>query len=218
MKFSKCILSVGLSLGTVIPFVSLSSTSASAAEQTLLLCEGNTRITARVYQSNSEVKMRLFDRRTGKVTFDSAVQSATNPETVTYTNIRGEGTYRVSQFRNAQNSCSITIGNQPAEQGTVKGGGTQPSSNEKTLLLCEGSTRTTARVYQSNGELKMRLFDRQTNKTWFNSAVRSEMNPETVTYTNIRGEGTYRVSQFRNAQNSCSITIGNQPTEQGKVK
>lgn len=120
MKFSKCILSVGFFIGTVIPFVSLSSTSASAAEQTLLLCEGATRITARIYQSNGELKMRLFDRRTGKVTFDSAARSATNPETVTYSNIRGEGTYRVTQFRNAQNSCSIAIGNQPSEQGKVK--------------------------------------------------------------------------------------------------
>lgn len=218
MRCSSVILSVGFSLVTVASFVSLSSAPVTAAEETLLLCEGSTRNTARVYRSNGTLMMRVFDRQTNKVWFNSEARSQTSPESTVYSNVRGEASYKVSTFRNSSRDCSITIGNQPPERGTVKGGGNPPTSNEETLLLCEGNTRSTARVYRSNGALTMRLFDRQTNKVWFNGAARNETNPESIIYSNARGEASYKVSTFRNGSRDCSITIGNQTPERGMVK
>lgn len=85
-------------------------------------------------------------------------------------------------------------------------------------MLCEGSVRNTARIYRSNGALMMRLYERQTNSTWFSSAARDETNPESFVYVNQRGEGTYRVSAFRNGGTECSINISGKPLERGTVK
>lgn len=218
MRCSSVILSVGFSLVTGASFIPLSSVPATAAEEAVLLCEGSTRNTARVYRSNGTLMMRLFDRKTNTVWFNSEARSETSPESTIYSNVRGEASYKVSTFRNSSRDCTITIGNQPPERGTVKGNSNPPTSNEETLLLCEGNIRSTARVYRSNGVLTMRLFDRQTNQVWFNGTARSETNPESMIYSNARGEDSYKVSTFRNSGRDCTITIGNQTPERGTVK
>jgi hypothetical protein len=86
---------------------------------------------------------------------------------------------------------------------------------EKTLLLCQGSTRNTARVYQDNETLKMRLYDRRDRVVWLNTTARSEMNPEVITYSNLAGEQTIHVTTNRNDPSLCSIQVGDQPLERG---
>jgi hypothetical protein len=91
-------------------------------EETLVLCEGDRRHTARVYQANEQLKLRVFDRQDGVVWMDSPATSATNPEVITHTNQFGEVTVQVSVNRNSPSDCSIQVGDQPLERGTVLAG------------------------------------------------------------------------------------------------
>ncbi len=86
---------------------------------------------------------------------------------------------------------------------------------EETLLLCRGSTSTTARVYQEDGTLKMRLYDHIHKVVWFNSPARSETNPEVITYSNIFGEQPILITTNRNDPSLCSIQVGDRPLERG---
>ncbi|MEB3311282.1 MAG: hypothetical protein VKJ02_13725 [Snowella sp.] len=89
---------------------------------------------------------------------------------------------------------------------------------EETIVVCQGGTRNTARIYQENGTLKMRLYDRKDKVTWFNSDAQRKTTSNAIAYTNIRGEGTYQVKISPNAkQKDCSIQISGKPLEKGTV-
>ena len=97
-------------------------------------------------------------------------------------------------------------------------GASSVQAEEKSLLVCEGKTRNTARIYQKNDTLTLRLYDRQTKVTWFNSPARQATTPKAITYTNLRGENTIVVSRDRqNPHGACSIQIGKQPLEKGNI-
>lgn len=112
-------LSCCLPLVTVTALFPALTASAIAAEKTLLLCQGNTRNTARVYRNNGALMMRLFDRKGGVIWFNSPAKSGSNPEVTYYTNIAGEQTIRIETNRNSPNQCSIQVGKQPLERGTL---------------------------------------------------------------------------------------------------
>jgi hypothetical protein len=120
MKFSRLVVACGLSLVSFAPLATLVSPATAATEQTVLLCEGSSRTTARIYRSNGVLKMRLYDRLNKTTWFNSAALDQTNPESYVYVNERGEGTYKVSAFRNGGKDCSISISGKPPERGRVK--------------------------------------------------------------------------------------------------
>ncbi len=89
---------------------------------------------------------------------------------------------------------------------------------EETIVVCQGKTRNTATIYQENGTLKMRLYDRKDKLAWFNSDAQGKTTSGAIAYTNIRGEGTYQVKVSPNTkQTDCSIQITGKPLEKGKV-
>lgn len=118
MKFRQFVTAFGAPLVAVVPLLAI-ATPSNAAEETVLLCEGATRITARIYQTNGALKMRLFDRKTNAIWFNSAAKRETNPEIVTYSNLRGEQSIYISSNRNDSTICSIQVGGKPLERGTV---------------------------------------------------------------------------------------------------
>jgi hypothetical protein len=94
---------------------------------------------------------------------------------------------------------------------------TQLPAPEETLALCEGERRHTARVYSANGQLKMRVFDRQDGVVWMDSVAIRDTNSEVTTYFNQFGEVTVRVSVNRNSPGDCSIQVGDQLLEPGTI-
>ncbi len=91
--------------------------------ETIALCEGNRRNTARVYLNNDKMMLRVYDRQDRAIWMNIEAKSETNPEVNTYLNPQGEVTVRVAVNRNAPSDCSIQVGDQPPEQGTVLAGG-----------------------------------------------------------------------------------------------
>ena len=91
------------------------------------------------------------------------------------------------------------------------------SSPEVTVLLCQGVTRQTARVYRKDGQLMLRMHDRQQVATWLDTTAQSEVNPAAATYSNVQGELTTRVMLNLNSPTRCSIQVGSQPLEPGTV-
>jgi len=118
MKFRRFVTAFGAPVVAVAPLLAI-ATPSTAAEETVLLCEGAARITARIYQTSSTLKIRLFDRKTNAVWFNSAAKRETNPEIVTYSNLRGEKSIYISTNRNDPTICSIQVGSRPLERGTV---------------------------------------------------------------------------------------------------
>ncbi|MBW4461446.1 MAG: SH3 domain-containing protein [Nodosilinea sp. WJT8-NPBG4] len=86
-----------------------------------------------------------------------------------------------------------------------------------TVMVCNGTNRTTARVYRQNGELKLRVHDRLDNITWLDVPARPETGSGATTYINIRGEQTTRVLQSQSSPANCSIQTTNRPIEVGVV-
>ncbi|MFQ4135071.1 SH3 domain-containing protein [Nodosilinea sp. PGN35] len=86
-----------------------------------------------------------------------------------------------------------------------------------TVMVCNGTNRTTARVYRQNGELKLRVHDRLDNLTWLDTPARMETTGGATSYTNIRGEQTTRVLQSQSSPTNCSIQTSNRPLETGVV-
>jgi hypothetical protein len=131
MKLTRFIVVLSLSLASVTPLVTLLSRPVAAAEQTLLLCQGNVRTTARIYRSNGTLMMRLYDRQNKSTWFNSAARDATNPEQYVFVNQRGEGTYQVSAFRNGGKECSISLTDKPLERGTVQTSSIAPPTGKR---------------------------------------------------------------------------------------
>lgn len=88
---------------------------------------------------------------------------------------------------------------------------------ETTVLVCNGTNRTTARVYRKNGELLLRVYDRLDNLTWLDTPARMETGGGATTYVNIRGEQTTQVLQSQSSPTRCSIQTSNRPLEPGTV-
>lgn len=88
---------------------------------------------------------------------------------------------------------------------------------ETTVLICNGTNRTTARVYRKNGELMLRVHDRLDVITWLDTPARMETGNGATTYVNIRGEQTTRVLQSQSSPSRCSIQASNRPIEAGVV-
>ncbi|MDJ0578179.1 MAG: hypothetical protein QNJ65_23870 [Xenococcaceae cyanobacterium MO_234.B1] len=91
----------------------------------------------------------------------------------------------------------------------------QAYSREQTVALCQGR-RNTVRIYKQNRKLLMRAFDQRDRILWLNSPVTEEPNPEGTNFINIAGEQTVSIFVARN-DNYCSITIGTQAPETGKL-
>lgn len=118
MKLPHLVFSLCLPLITVAP-LEVIAPSAVAAEDTLLFCQGNTRNTARIYRNDGSLMMRLFDRQDKVTWFNSPARSETNPEVIPYSNLRGEQPIQITSNRNDTSLCSIQVGNQPLERGSV---------------------------------------------------------------------------------------------------
>jgi hypothetical protein len=88
---------------------------------------------------------------------------------------------------------------------------------ETTVLICNGTNRTTARVYRKNGELMLRVHDRLDNITWLDTPASVETSGGATTYSNIRGEQTTQVLQSQSSPTRCSIQTTNRPLEPGTV-
>ncbi|PSN12317.1 hypothetical protein C7293_20760 [filamentous cyanobacterium CCT1] len=86
-----------------------------------------------------------------------------------------------------------------------------------TVMVCNGTNRTTARVYRQNGDLKLRVHDRLDNLTWLDTPARMETGAGATAYVNIRGEQTTRVLQSQSSPTNCSIQTSNRPLETGVV-
>ncbi|WP_017299687.1 SH3 domain-containing protein [Nodosilinea nodulosa] len=86
-----------------------------------------------------------------------------------------------------------------------------------TVMVCNGTNRTTARVYRQNGELKLRVHDRLDHITWLDTPARMETGAGATAYVNINGEQTTRVLQSQSSPTNCSIQTTNRPLETGVV-
>ncbi|MBE9114177.1 SH3 domain-containing protein [Nodosilinea sp. LEGE 07298] len=86
-----------------------------------------------------------------------------------------------------------------------------------TVMVCNGTNRTTARVYRQSGELKLRVHDRLDNLTWLDTPARIETSSGATAYININGEQTTRVLQSQGSPTNCSIQTSNRPLETGVV-
>ncbi|MBE9158555.1 SH3 domain-containing protein [Nodosilinea sp. LEGE 06152] len=86
-----------------------------------------------------------------------------------------------------------------------------------TVMVCNGTNRTIARVYRQNGDLKLRVHDRLDNLTWLDTPARMETGAGATSYVNINGEQTTRVLQSQSSPANCSIQSSNRPLETGVV-
>jgi uncharacterized protein YraI len=100
------------------------------------------------------------------------------------------------------------------ENQQIPGGPSAPSP-ETTVLVCNGTNRTTARVYRRDNDLMLRVHDRLDNITWMDTPARMETGGGATTYSNIRGETTLRVMQNQSSPSRCSIQGTNLPLEPG---
>lgn len=94
--------------------------------------------------------------------------------------------------------------------------GSRPAmAAESTVGVCE-TRNNTVRVYNRNGQLKLRAFDRRQGVTWLDTPATRSTNPEVVEYRNTRGETTVRTQFNRNSPSDCSVQIGSR-FEPGRV-
>jgi hypothetical protein len=84
-------------------------------------------------------------------------------------------------------------------------------------MVCNGTTRNTARVYRRGNELMLRMYDRLDSTTWLDTPARMETGSGATTYVNIRGETTVQVLQSQSSPSRCSIQATNLPLEPGTV-
>ncbi|MER3476218.1 MAG: hypothetical protein C4287_06220 [Leptolyngbya sp. ERB_1_2] len=92
--------------------------SESSLTTTLALCEGN-RNTIRIYKEAQQLKMRAYNRQDKATWINGAPASQQQVSNgIDYTNTRGEVQVKVNIPTNSS-SCTIAIGSQPAESGTV---------------------------------------------------------------------------------------------------
>lgn len=185
---------------------------AHAAETTIGVCETQSN-TARVYNQDGQLKMRLFDRVNKKTWMDGPATSTTNPEVVEYQNVAGEQTVKTGFSRNSPTSCYVMVGSK-IESGRVTQGGVS-NANTNTIGVCETQANT-ARVYDQDGQLKMRVFDRIKNVAWMDTPATRITNPEVVEYRNTAGEVIVRTTFSRNSPIDCSIIVGSR-VEPGRV-
>lgn len=95
--------------------------------------------------------------------------------------------------------------------------GVPAPATETTVMVCNGTNRTTARVYRRENDLMLRVHDRLDNITWLDTPARTETGGGATTYANIRGETTVQVMQSQSSPSRCSIQATNQPLEPGTV-
>lgn len=88
---------------------------------------------------------------------------------------------------------------------------------ETTVMVCNGTTRNTARVYRRGNELMLRMYDRLDSTTWLDTPARMETGSGATTYVNTRGETTVQVLQSQSSPSRCSIQATNLPLEPGTV-
>jgi uncharacterized protein YraI len=88
---------------------------------------------------------------------------------------------------------------------------------ETTVMICNGTNRTTARVYRRDNDLMLRVHDRLDNLTWLDAPARMETDGGATTYSNTLGETTVRVMQSQSSPSRCSIQGGSRPLEPGSV-
>lgn len=88
-------------------------------------------------------------------------------------------------------------------------------ATETPIGVCEARSNS-VRVYQLNGQLKLRAFDRNRNVVWMDAPATRSTNPEVVNYRNTRGETIVIAGFNRNDPASCSITVGSR-VESGRV-
>ncbi|MFM7449729.1 MAG: hypothetical protein ACKO24_14190 [Leptolyngbyaceae cyanobacterium] len=91
-----------------------------------------------------------------------------------------------------------------------------PPSNaaETTLGVCMTKSNT-VQVYDVNGQLKMRLFDRIRNVTWLNAPASKSKTASFVEFRNLQGE-TRVVTSFSRVAMTCAVNIGGK-SEPGQV-
>lgn len=109
------------SLTIILVFIALlelfSNQPALGETETIALCEAN-KNTIRIYRENQELKMLATNRQDQIDWLNTAAQLESSDNGTTYTNIRGEQI--VSLFiPSTSDSCSIAIGNQPLDLGTL---------------------------------------------------------------------------------------------------
>ena len=86
---------------------------------------------------------------------------------------------------------------------------------DTTVGVCEAKSNT-VRIYNRDGQLKLRIYDRIRNVIWMDGAATKTTNPEVVEYRNMRGETTVIAAFNRNSTSDCSITAGGK-LESGRV-
>ncbi|MEO0377662.1 MAG: YbaY family lipoprotein, partial [Cyanobacteria bacterium P01_A01_bin.17] len=98
--------------------VTASTAIAQSTEQTLLLCETNN-TAIRIYQEGADTFMRAFNRQQSRVFMDNRLTELGDmPNATTYRNLLSELSVTVLASKSADD-CSITISNQPAEDGRL---------------------------------------------------------------------------------------------------
>lgn len=195
---------------TIAPVVMIQP--AKAQEQTLAVC--NTPSTSiRVYRLNDRPMMRLFNRQNNIVMLDAQAQRSPNPEGINYV-ARAETTYTLFMPNRTSGQCSLQTSSLKPEFGTISVN--NDSSLSTTLAVCKAS-RNTVRVYLMNSQLMMRAFDSQANSVWLNTVARQEASPGGITYSNLRGEGSYRLYVPSTNDRACSFERNSQQPEFGSV-
>lgn len=89
------------------------------------------------------------------------------------------------------------------------------AAEEMTLVLCETSG-STVRVYEDNGQVLMRAYNRQLGRVWMNhTPTEIKVTANGVEYTNLLGELATRLSVDTSA-GDCAIKVENQ-SENGSL-
>jgi hypothetical protein len=92
----------------------------------------------------------------------------------------------------------------------------QTVDQETVLALCETPNHA-VRIYDMNGELLMRAYDRQNEVVWMNrTPVSIERTFEGTRYTNLAGEQTVTTLVHTGASN-CTVQLGNNTPEAGAL-
>lgn len=89
-------------------------------------------------------------------------------------------------------------------------------AQETTLALCDTPSQS-IRIYQTEGQLYMRAYDRQDRIVWINhTPVSADVNPEGILYKNLRGEQSATLFASTNGTD-CSIQIGSRSPQPGRL-
>lgn len=214
------LLSMGIGTLTLLGGMALPDT-AQAQTRTFARCETE-RVTVRIYDDGDGLMMRVYDRLNNVTWLDTPARFNPNREGTDYFNNEGRVAIRVYAPNRADQPCFIIlgVGDNPPQTGRLIGGDAiadfptgEPGSP---TAICQ-SNRNRVRVFNFRNNQMIRAESLPSGNIWLETTARSTPSSAGIEYITTQGEETVRLFVPSNANSPCTITIGNNPPEQGTL-